>query len=105
MHANSIGSTITAKQQKEGFPVRVKPMLSTLVDKPFDSKEWVFVVKWDGVHSILLFHKLKTILELQSRSGKSITHRYPTITGRIFRCSDCSTTIWTGDITDSTSNI
>ena len=67
----------TVKQQKEGFPVKVKPMLSTLIDRPFDSKEWVFEVKWDGVRSILLFYKSKTILELQSRNGKSITHRYP----------------------------
>jgi bifunctional non-homologous end joining protein LigD len=75
-HADNIG-TVTAKQQKEEFPARVKPMLSTLVDKPFDSKDWVFEVKWDGVRSILLFHKPKGILELQSRNGKSITHRYP----------------------------
>jgi bifunctional non-homologous end joining protein LigD len=74
--ANSIG-TVTAKQQKEEFPTKVKPMLSTLVNKPFNSKEWVFEVKWDGVRSILFLHKKKGILELQSRNGKSITHRYP----------------------------
>jgi bifunctional non-homologous end joining protein LigD len=76
VHINKIDPA-TAKQQKEGFPAKVKPMLSTLVDKPFDSKDWVFEVKWDGVRSILLFHKSKRILELQSRNGKSITHRYP----------------------------
>ena len=64
-------------QQQEEYPAKVKPMLSTLVDKPFDSKDWVFEVKWDGVRSILLFHKSKRILELQSRNSKSITHRYP----------------------------
>jgi bifunctional non-homologous end joining protein LigD len=74
--ANSIG-TVTAKQQKEEFPTKVKPMLSTLVNKPFNSKEWVFEVKWDGVRSILFLHKKKGILELQSRNGRSITHRYP----------------------------
>jgi bifunctional non-homologous end joining protein LigD len=74
--ANSIG-TVTAKQQKEEFPTKVKPMLSILVNKPFNSKEWVFEVKWDGVRSILFLHKKKGILELQSRNGKSITHRYP----------------------------
>jgi bifunctional non-homologous end joining protein LigD len=78
-YANKIDPA-KAKQQKEGFPVKVKSMLSTLVDKSFDSKEWVFEVKWDGVRSILLFHKSKTILELQSRNGKSITHRYPELT-------------------------
>src|ERR671911_1052853 len=75
-HASNVG-TVTAKQQKEEFPARVKPMLSTLVDKPFDSKDWVFEVKWDGVRSILFLHKKKGILDMQSRNGKSITQRYP----------------------------
>src|ERR671914_2299374 len=74
-YANNI-IKITDQQQEE-FAAKVKPMLSTLVDKPFDSKDWVFEVKWDGVRSILLFHKSKRILELQSRNSKSITHRYP----------------------------
>jgi bifunctional non-homologous end joining protein LigD len=76
MHANVI-DTVTTNQQKKEFPTRIVPMLSTLVDKPFNSKKWVFEVKWDGVRSILLFHKSNKILELQSRNGKSITHRYP----------------------------
>jgi bifunctional non-homologous end joining protein LigD len=74
-YANNI-TKITDQQQVE-FPAKVKPMLSTLVDKPFDNKDWVFEIKWDGVRSILLFHKSKRILELQSRNSKSITHRYP----------------------------
>src|ERR671914_2805062 len=74
--ASNIGK-VTAKQQKEEFPTKVKPMLSTLVDKPFNNKDWVFEVKWDGVRSILFLHKKKGILDMQSRNGKSITHRYP----------------------------
>src|SRR5919106_5711979 len=77
IYANNITTTLTDQQQKEEFPTKIKPMLSTLVDKPFDSKDWVFEIKWDGVRSILLLHKKKGILELQSRNGKSITHRYP----------------------------
>lgn len=69
--------TVIAKQPKKEFPTRIMPMLSTLVDKPFNSKKWVFEVKWDGVRSILLLHKSNKTLELQSRNGKSITHRYP----------------------------
>ncbi|MGI0051758.1 MAG: DNA ligase D, partial [Nitrososphaeraceae archaeon] len=61
----------------EKFPTRIKPMLSTLVDEAFNSKDWVFEVKWDGVRSILFFNKLKRTIELQSRNGKFITHRYP----------------------------
>ena len=76
-YANNITSVTSQQQQKEEFPNKVKPMLSTLVDKPFDNEDWVFEVKWDGVRSILFLHKSKRILELQSRNGKSITHRYP----------------------------
>ena len=25
-----------------------RPMLATLVDQPFDSKDWVYETKWDG---------------------------------------------------------
>ena len=25
-----------------------RPMLATLVDKPFDDKKWIFETKWDG---------------------------------------------------------
>lgn len=73
-------TTIFSNQQQEKiveFPTTIKPMLSTLVDEPFNSKDWAFEVKWDGVRSILFFNKLKGTLELQSRNGRFITHRYP----------------------------
>jgi bifunctional non-homologous end joining protein LigD len=54
-------------------------MLATLIDKPFDNKEWVFEVKWDGVRAILFLHKTKGISKIVSRNGKTITHRYPEI--------------------------
>src|SRR5918994_1696182 len=68
---------LSNNRQRGDFVTKIKPMLSTLVDKPFDNKDWVFEVKWDGVRSILFLHRKKGILELQSRNGKSITHRYP----------------------------
>jgi bifunctional non-homologous end joining protein LigD len=61
------------------FPTNIKPMLATLIDKPFNKKEWVFEVKWDGIRSIFYLHRTKDILKLQSRNGIDITHRYPEI--------------------------
>ncbi len=64
------------------FPAKIKPMLATPIDKAFDSKEWVFEIKWDGVRAILFLNKkneAKPLIELSSRSGNSITHRYPEI--------------------------
>ena len=72
-------NTFSNQQQEEvqEFPATIKPMLSTLVDEAFNSKDWVFEVKWDGVRSILFFNRLNRTLELQSRNGRFITHRYP----------------------------
>ena len=74
---NDIAVPNQQQKELEEFPTKIKPMLSILVDEPFNSKDWVFEVKWDGVRSILFFHKAKGILELQSRNGRLLTHRYP----------------------------
>jgi bifunctional non-homologous end joining protein LigD len=74
---NNIDVLLERQKELEKFPIEVKPMLSTLVDKPFNNKDWVFEVKWDGVRSILFFNKRKGILELQSRNGILLTYRYP----------------------------
>ena len=65
------------QNRSDEFPNKIKPMLSTLVDKPFDSKDWVFEIKWDGVRSILFFNKVKRTLEFRSRNDLVLTHRYP----------------------------
>src|SRR5918995_6420017 len=70
---------ITLGKKNSQFPLSVKPMLAGHADTPFDNKDWVFEVKWDGVRAILLRNKAKGITEIQSRNGKNITHRYPEI--------------------------
>jgi bifunctional non-homologous end joining protein LigD len=76
--AQSFSSTITT-----GFPRMIKPMLAMPVDEPFNDDQWVFEFKWDGVRSILFLNRAKDKLEIQSRNGKSITHRYPEIVDQI----------------------
>jgi bifunctional non-homologous end joining protein LigD len=66
-----------------GFPRRIMPMLAIPVDEPFNDEQWVFEFKWDGVRSVLFLNKAKDILEIQSRNGKTITHRYPEIVDQI----------------------
>jgi bifunctional non-homologous end joining protein LigD len=75
------------------FPTKIKPMLATAVNKPFNDNKWDFEIKWDGVRAILFYRKSRNILEIRSRTSKSIIHRYPEIidaikTSPIIRCKD-----------------
>jgi bifunctional non-homologous end joining protein LigD len=54
-----------------------KPMLSSLADKPFNNKNWIFEIKWDGVRAITLVNIQDSSVFIRSRSGDIITHRYP----------------------------
>ncbi|HEY6756753.1 MAG TPA: non-homologous end-joining DNA ligase, partial [Nitrososphaera sp.] len=71
-------NNINQKENSE-FSLSIRPMLAGHADAPFDNKDWVFEVKWDGVRAIFLHNKAKRITEIQSRNGKNITHRYPEI--------------------------
>jgi bifunctional non-homologous end joining protein LigD len=51
-----------------------KPMLATLVDKPFDDKDWIFETKWDGFR--LITEKRGHAVRLWSRNGIDVTTRY-----------------------------
>jgi len=75
------------------FPTTVKPMLGTLVDKPFDNRDWVFEVKWDGVRAILFLDKREHNIELKSRNNKSITHRYPELVSPLESAINCKESV------------
>lgn len=51
------------------------PMLATLVEKPFDSPDFLFDIKWDGVRALAFCEGERT--RLYSRTGREITHQYP----------------------------
>ena len=79
---NSKGHELTSGISSYGskmnllFP-NIKPMLASPSDKAFNSKDWVFEIKWDGVRAILF--KNKKNIKIQSRNGNDITARYPEI--------------------------
>src|SRR2546422_48959 len=52
----------------------IRPMLSTAGD-PFDSEEYIFEPKWDGLRTILFLHNEK--LEFQNRNLRDVTPWYP----------------------------
>ena len=58
-------------------PRNIKPMLATLVDKPFDNKDWLFEIKWDGYRALAYADGKK--VELVSRNKKPFTDKYETV--------------------------
>lgn len=63
--------------KKTAAPSNVKPMLTTLVDEPFDGKNWLFEIKWDGYRAIGSI--LDGNAELYSRNNISFNKRYPEV--------------------------
>ncbi|NGM63403.1 hypothetical protein G5B30_15945 [Sphingobacterium sp. SGG-5] len=66
------------KAKKGKMPDKLKPMLATLVDKPFDDPDWVYEVKWDGYRALAYIKNGE--VELSSRNIKSFTAKYYPIT-------------------------
>jgi bifunctional non-homologous end joining protein LigD len=58
------------------FPRDVKPMLATLVERPFDDPAWVFEVKWDGYRAIASIDAKGTVA-MTSRNGLDLLGRFP----------------------------
>ncbi len=56
------------------IPRDVKPMLTTLVDEPFDDERWLFELKWDGYRAIAVVEK--DGVTLTSRTGKDLLHQF-----------------------------
>lgn len=52
-------------------------MLAKEIDAPFDNKEWIFEIKWDGYRAISEINKKR--VKLYSRKGNSFLSTYPII--------------------------
>jgi bifunctional non-homologous end joining protein LigD len=57
------------------MPRSIRPMLATLIDKPFDGDEWLYEVKWDGYRAVA-FLDGKSV-RLVSRNQNDLTSAYP----------------------------
>ena len=77
--------------------LNIKPMLASPFDNAFNSKDWVFEIKWDGVRAILF--KDKKYVKIQSRNGNNITNRYPEIVNAAkIALKDCRSGVIDGEI-------
>ena len=63
-----------AKKNAAKVPHDVKPMLTTLVDGPFDDPKWLFELKWDGYRAIAEVDAGGVVLT--SRRGNDLTPQF-----------------------------
>ncbi|HEY3130041.1 MAG TPA: non-homologous end-joining DNA ligase [Acidobacteriota bacterium] len=66
---------------KEGdrkpMPRHIAPMLATLVDEPFDSPQWMYELKYDGVRAMA--YKTHNSVRMLSRNDLEMRDRFPEI--------------------------
>ncbi|MGO9125419.1 MAG: non-homologous end-joining DNA ligase [Terriglobales bacterium] len=72
-------SSVSAVRELDGavkrpMPDAITPMLATPVDKPFDSPEWLFEIKWDGYRAVAFIENGK--VRLVSRNQNDLTGQY-----------------------------
>jgi len=67
------------------MPRRVSPMLTTLVNKPFDDPDWLFEVKWDGYRAIAIMNAKS--VALQSRNDKSFNEKFYPVYNALVKCN------------------
>ena len=65
-----------ARAKADPIPRDIKPMLATLVDRPFDDPAWLFEVKWDGYRAIATIDAERKV-KLVSRNGLDLLARFP----------------------------
>ena len=55
----------------------VTPMLATITKTPFDDKDWIYEIKWDGYRAIAEIEKDE--IKFYSRNGIDFNERFPAI--------------------------
>jgi bifunctional non-homologous end joining protein LigD len=80
---------------RESMPSSIRPMLATLVDGPFNSREWLYEVKWDGFRALAFVEDAG--VRLASRNQNDLTVAYPELSV-IPGCVRAKTAILDGEI-------
>jgi bifunctional non-homologous end joining protein LigD len=77
---SKIGSalqSITGAQQRP-MPTVIRPMLATLIEKPFDNPDWLFEIKWDGYRAVAFIEGGRA--RLVSRNQNDLSGQFPELT-------------------------
>jgi bifunctional non-homologous end joining protein LigD len=81
--------------RKASMPSVIRPMLATLVDRPFSDPDWLFETKWDGVRAICFVRKGRA--RYVSRNQLEMTGQYPEL-ANIASCLKAKEAILDGEI-------
>jgi bifunctional non-homologous end joining protein LigD len=65
----------TENPQIDFMTAEIEPMLAQSRDKPFDSPDWVYEVKWDGIRAMISLDEGK--ITIRSRNQNDITAHFP----------------------------
>ncbi len=60
---------------KSAMPHHVKPMLAYLVEEPFNKKDWIYEIKWDGYRAVAEITNSRVVL--YSRNFLSFNESFP----------------------------
>ncbi len=67
-------TSLAEKGVPKKMPMKLTPMLATLVDKPFDADGWAYEIKWDGYRALAFITDDEA--ELKSRNDKSFNEKF-----------------------------
>jgi bifunctional non-homologous end joining protein LigD len=73
--ANSAKEDCSGTPIKRSMPSAIHPMLAESIEEPFDGKDWLFEIKWDGYRAVTFIENGKA--RLVSRNQNDLTPRYP----------------------------
>jgi bifunctional non-homologous end joining protein LigD len=69
------GEECAGSPVKRTMPSAIHPMLAESIEQPFDGKDWLFEIKWDGYRAVTFIENGKA--RLVSRNQNDLTPRYP----------------------------
>jgi bifunctional non-homologous end joining protein LigD len=70
------------------MPRRVRPMLATLVEEPFDKAGWFFEIKWDGFRAIAEVERGR--VNMYSRNLLPFNAKYPSIVAALKKLKEAA---------------
>ncbi len=77
-HISEETSELLSKARKTPMPTDIKPMLATLVDKPFDNENWLYEIKWDGYRAVSYLYN--GTIEIRSRNNLLFNDKFKPVT-------------------------